>query len=525
MERYEMLNRALMPAEYVVSTAINALKKAGIYGPLQEVGYKKVKDLMRKNFENNFKLKIVGESNLPEGAVILAANHQSWLDAQVLGVGLNRKIHFLAKSDFIEWPLLHHFMDFTETLYIRRGGDDEGLGNAVRALKSGRTIAIFPEGTIPGEEDIPRWAVEPDTGLLRGHSGVLRMALRANVPVVPAGISGTGKVYPPEAFPRLQILPVQKKYPITINIGKPMYFSDNPDTVTREKLRELTHELMLAISKLVDFSQSYEPVVLPITSKTEPSSIPPTPIKNPSRKNKSKFGVLVLHGFTSHISCVSGIAPYLEKLKLPYRFPILRGHGTKWEDLKGVKASDWYEDAENSMLDLCKEAEKVIAIGLSMGGLVALDLGAKHPDKVAAVVAVAAALKFKDPLSILTPLMEKLFSSWKSPDAYHDRECAKANRNYPKFPTDAFHSLYDYASYIKNNLSFFKVPIRILHSRKDQVISPSAAITIYNKISTPKEKKELVWFEKSGHEMMLDLEKEAVFEAISEYVEKIIKRT
>ncbi len=117
-----------------------------------------------------------------------------------------------------------------------------------------------------------------------------------------------------------------------------------------------------------------------------------------------------------------------------------------------------------------------------MGGLVALELGIRHSDKITAVVGVAPALKFKDPLSGLSPLMSKVVKFWASPNAYNDPECAKANRNYPKFPTKAFVSLLNYTKRIEEMLPRLKIPLLLLHSKKDQIIAPRASKVIYDNV-------------------------------------------
>src|SRR5262249_44766729 len=229
---------------------------------------------------------------------------------------------------------------------------------------------------------------EKDTGLLRGKTGVVRLALKAGVPIVPVGLTGTGKAFPPEAYPRMEIAPLPKPYPVKIKVGKPITFNGHTGKeLTREELREQTKRVMKAISHLVDHKQNYIPLDVPV--------------KELPRYNK--LGVLVLHGFTSHLKTVDGLKPYLEKHSLKSSFPILRGHGTRFQDLNGVTSRDWVADAEKALLDLSKTVDKVVVVGLSMGGLVALELGLKHPDKIAGVVTVGAALKFADPLSALTP--------------------------------------------------------------------------------------------------------------------------
>jgi carboxylesterase len=63
------------------------------------------------------------------------------------------------------------------------------------------------------------------------------------------------------------------------------------------------------------------------------------------------------------------------------------------------------------------------------------------------------------------------------------------------------------------------VPIRILQSKADQIVAPESANIIYEKVSSPH--REIVWFEKSGHEMMQDLEAEAVFGEIMAFVREL----
>jgi len=511
-ELWERLNRVARPVDDAVGAGLSVLKKTGFYGPFQEKLYQFVRADLRKQFERDHHLEIEGLENVPAtGGAILAPNHQSWLDVQVVVASLERPVRFIAKSMFETWPFLRHLIDLSKSVYIRRGGDDSGLQMVAEALRNGDLVCIFPEGTIPGEEDVARWEVEPDTGLLRGKTGVARLALMAGVPVIPIGLSGTGKAFPPEAYPRLQQLPVRRKVPITIRFGKPIYLQQRNGQASRNELRAMTKTVMKAISGLIDHDRNFVPQQVPVPPEHAPQRKPSyayTSEPRPAGGKKAPVGVLVLHGFTSHISCVTSIEALLKERKLPYRFPILRGHGTKPRDLVGVAASDWYEDAEAALWDLLGECERAVVIGHSMGGLVTLDLAARYGEKIAGAIVAAPALKFADPLAFLTPVLSRIVSFWPSPNAYHDKECAKKNQNYPKFPTDAFVELYRYAAEVGNRLSFVKVPLVVLHSRKDQVISPRAAQAAMERTSS--KDKRIVWFEKSGHEMFLDLEADAV---------------
>lgn len=232
-----------------------------------------------------------------------------------------------------------------------------------------------------------------------------------------------------------------------------------------------------------------------------------------------KLGVLVLHGFTSSTDTVDGLLPLLENERIEYERPVLRGHGTRYQDLRNVTAKDWYEDAQKALISIVSRVDRVVVVGLSMGGLVSLQLAMEHADKLAGVVVVAPALRVLDRLAPLAPLMSKVIRYWTSPNSFHDPECAKHCTNYPKFPMDAFVSLQRYAATIEQRLAEVSVPICILHSKVDQIIAPKSASIIYERVRS--EHRKIVWFEKSGHEMMQDMEADAVLGEIMTFIKSL----
>ncbi len=520
---YAKVNRLLAPADQLIDSGLSLLKTMGMYDSAKQGIQTVVKTSLKLQFSAMNDLSVYGLENLPaEGGAILAANHTSWLDAQVLTVASSRPVSFVAKDEFVNWPLLRHVVDLTDGIFIKRGGDEDGLATVVSELKKGTVVGIFPEGTIPGEENIPRWDVCPETGLLRGKSGVVRLAIASGVPIVPVGISGAGRALPPETYPRLQELPPDGKARIEVRFGEPMYFRlRKGETLEYGQLRGMTRRVMSSISHLVDHSMGYQPKDVPIEAKEPELKLPTMAFSRKTKgRTKAQIGVLVLHGFTSHVDCVADLRHDLDKMKLPYRFPWLRGHGTKWEDLEGVTARDWYDDARAALLDLKKECKKVVVVGLSMGGLVALDLAAHHRQDVVGLVSIAGAMKFKDPLAFLSPAIAKAVRSWPSPNSYVDSELKEMrNRNYSTFPTDAFASLYRYGADVENRLSFVEAPSLVIATEKDQIVDLSAANTILNKLGS--EQKELVVFKESGHEMLLDVEAAEVRKTIVRFLKKV----
>ena len=505
MERENIANALLWPIDQSLGFALGSLDKIGLLKPASQAIYTGMRSMMGAQFRALNDLDVEGVENVPSnGGVILAVNHQSWLDVQVVGASCTRRVHFIAKSEFETWPILRHLVPISESVYVRRGGDNAALESITQALRDGWAVVIFPEGTIPGEEDVPRRAVEPHTGLLPGHTGVARLALAAGVPIVPVGVTGTGRAFPPEIYPRLEVLRMPGNTPIRIRYGKPIDVVSEfgKETEDRALYRTITDKVMAEISSLVDHRCNYVPIQVPV----------PQP---PRREN---IGVLLLHGFTSHTDTVSGLVPMLEAEGIKYRMPWLRGHGTRFQDLHGVKAREWYVDAEVALFDLWHHVSRIVVVGLSMGGLVALELGMRHPDKICAVVTAGAALKFTDPLAPMSGVMSKLVKYWPSPNAFNDMSLAGNSRNYPKFATNAFAELYKYSLDIADRLVEMHVPIRVLMSKKDQIVDPESANIIYEKVSSPI--REILWYEESGHEMYQDCEKDQVLADTMEFINR-----
>ena len=508
MDREKLVFAALKPADLALGAVVGALKATGTLPKATDSFYNFASGFMRNMYEKQNQLKAEGLDNVPQqGGVVFASNHQSWNDVQVIGATAPRRVRFLAKSEFEHWPVLRHMIALTDSPFVRRGGGKaSGLDEAIDFLRDGKALVIFPEGTIPGEEDVMRYERDRETGLLRGHTGVVRLAIGAKVPVVPIGVSGTGASFPPEIYPRLELIHAPKNNPVTVRYGEPITFEELYDKeYSREDLRKATRKVMLAISQLVDHDKNFIPIQVPM----KPLSL------------YSKVGVLLIHGFSSSVKTVSGMIPLLEERGIPYRMPVLRGHGTVYTDMEGTTAQDWYDDAEAALKDLYQEVDKVMVVGLSMGGLVAINLGIRHPDKIAGVITLAASLRFRDPLVPFTPILARLVKSWPSPESFNDATCRQSNENYSRFATDAFLSLLHYGADMEKRLGQLEVPICVIQSKRDQIIQPVSANIIYRDVSSCY--REIHWFQKSGHELGQDLEKDEVFAKAMAFIDKFRK--
>jgi len=136
-----------------------------------------------------FPRKVYGLEHVPkEGAYILVSNHISNLDPVVLGVSTPRRLHFMAKIELFESPLQGWWLKKLWAFPIKRGeGDFGALKVALKLLKDGFPVLLFPEGTRRIDKPIP---AQPGAGFI---------ALKAKVPIVPVYVKGSNQAMPPGA--------------------------------------------------------------------------------------------------------------------------------------------------------------------------------------------------------------------------------------------------------------------------------------------------------------------------------------
>jgi carboxylesterase len=244
---------------------------------------------------------------------------------------------------------------------------------------------------------------------------------------------------------------------------------------------------------------------------------------------KQPYGVLIIHGFRSSLDCVSGLVAPLEALGLPCRMPLLRGHGEKSpEALRGVTWHDWMVDAEAALQTLLTAVDRVIIVGHSMGGLVALWLAPKYANQVDSVVVAAVPIQMTSPFApgrafyCLVPFLMRVIKQWTLPAIYADLTLAETDTKYPWVPTDAIAALFEFAQKTRGHLSAVKVPTLIMQSRNDSTVAPESAEIVFQNISTPLAQKRILWFELTEHEMFRDCERESTIQAVVNYVRERI---
>jgi 1-acyl-sn-glycerol-3-phosphate acyltransferase len=179
-----------------------------------------------------YRLRQEGVENLPkDGGYVLAANHTSNFDPWPLGLPLwpRRFLRFMAKSELFWWPM-GPVITAGGAFPVRRGERDiEAIQTAVELTRKGHVVAMFPHGTRERKGLVKKF--QP-----RAHTGAARIALLANVPLVPAAIRGTDRL--------------SRLGPLRVAYGKPIPLDDIDARDQSEVARIATERLMVEIERL-----------------------------------------------------------------------------------------------------------------------------------------------------------------------------------------------------------------------------------------------------------------------------------
>ena len=185
---------------------------------------------------------VEGLEHVPRtGALILASNHQSFIDSVVIPAVTPRPVSFLAKSDYfagrgIKGRLVKAWFETFGALPVDRDDSKAALASldtALSVLAEGGAFGIYPEGTR-----------SRDGRLYRGRTGVAQLALTSGAPIVPVGLRDTDRLQPVGSNrPRL--------VRVTVTFGEPIDVRGRYDGVPPGRARrEITDRVMTEIQKL-----------------------------------------------------------------------------------------------------------------------------------------------------------------------------------------------------------------------------------------------------------------------------------
>jgi 1-acyl-sn-glycerol-3-phosphate acyltransferase len=176
-----------------------------------------------------------GVENIPrEGGAILAMNHIGYLDFALIGtcaLPVKRYVRFMAKRELFDNKIVGPLLRGMHHISVDRSSGSASFVAALRALRAGEIVGIFPEGTISVSFELKEF-----------KSGAVRLAIGADVPVIPTAVWGSQRIWTKKVKRDLS----RKKVPIFVAFGKPLYFSRDSSVEEGEKeLRAAMQELLL----------------------------------------------------------------------------------------------------------------------------------------------------------------------------------------------------------------------------------------------------------------------------------------
>lgn len=185
---------------------------------MKKIIYQFIRLILLFIFKVFFRIDINGQHNLPQkGGAIVMSNHISAFDPPLLAAVLDRPVRFMAKKELFKNPFLRFVLYLAEAFPVDRSKNDiRAVKNALRVLKEGELLGLFPEGTR-----------RPEGKLGLPKAGSVMLAIKSDVPILPIGIKN-----------------IKKNGRITINIGEAFKMDQFADKKLKKARRKEAAEFI-----------------------------------------------------------------------------------------------------------------------------------------------------------------------------------------------------------------------------------------------------------------------------------------
>jgi carboxylesterase len=255
-------------------------------------------------------------------------------------------------------------------------------------------------------------------------------------------------------------------------------------------------------------------------------STAPQPLLTPEANRPFLFsggpvGCLLVHGFTGTPNEMRGLGRYLADEGHTVLGVRLFAHSLDPRDMMRAAWRDWAASVEDGYWMLREAGRDVVVLGLSMGGVLALELASRLP--VAGVVAMSTPtslpkdwrVNFTRQLSLIMPYVDKGPSDWVDPavEATHV--------DYPRYPVRAIGELRALLAELQRALPHVTAPTLVIHSRTDGGVAPENAEAVFAALGAAQ--RELLWIERSGHVVTEDIDHMHVWRACADWVHRVTR--
>ena len=227
-------------------------------------------------------------------------------------------------------------------------------------------------------------------------------------------------------------------------------------------------------------------------------------------------GALCIHGLTGTPYEVRPLAAALARRGIRARGPLLPGHGTLPEELAAMRFGDWIDAVQSEYEAMRAQHARVVVLGLSLGGLLCLELASRErPD---AIAVIGTPLALRPPIPQLIPLAKYIKPMLEKSEGSDIRDPAARARHpgYGKMPLASVHELVRLQRRVSRRLGAIHSPALVAHGAHDRTADPRDAVRIFESLgSSVKEK--LVCPE-SGHVVPVDFDGPWLAERVAEFI-------
>jgi carboxylesterase len=227
------------------------------------------------------------------------------------------------------------------------------------------------------------------------------------------------------------------------------------------------------------------------------------------------IGCLLIHGFTGTPKEMRWLGERLAGDGHTVLGVRLAGHATAVEDMRTTRWPDWYASVVAGYRQLRAECDQVFALGLSLGGALALHLAAN--EQLDGIVAMATPLHIRDwRIPLLRPF-QRFIPYWPlGASDIADEAMREGHLQYDRFPTICFVSMTDFFKIVVRELPPIKIPSLLIYSKQDWLVPHSETQFIRDRIAASN--KRIVALERGGHIVCEDVERETALAEVRKFI-------
>ncbi len=258
----------------------------------------------------------------------------------------------------------------------------------------------------------------------------------------------------------------------------------------------------------------------------------------------AEIACLLIHGFSGTPNEMRGLGDALAEQGMHVYGVLVAGHNGDPEELIVSGRKTWLASVEEGLLQLAPY-KTVFVAGLSMGGVLALNLAIRHPDRLAGVIAMSIPTRLDNNIQTRLVPLARYFVKWFYPlkalnfnnpkvqaeilkqaqlrDAtvttidFNDLQVVNHIKTMVRIPVPAIAELIALINQTRRNLYKLRIPLLIIQSKRDQTVEPKCAEELYA-LTTSAPSKSLHWLEQSDHVITTGVEREEVYQLVLSFI-------